>query len=160
MTAMPFRVDKSSELAATESATLRQLPSGRRVMLHVEGGQEAIAICSPTGAVEVRIALPDAGPVVSLGAARLEREAGEAVGIRCRTFEVSASESMQLTSEGTVGITGDAMQVTTDNDVRLNGRYVLLNCDNGDPAAMVQAAADEVASVAGSVVTDHCCSGG
>src|SRR5579859_547084 len=68
----------------TRPATERNLPSGRSVVVRVDGGKEELEVRSPNGDVEVRITLTDAGPVVSVRGARLELESPDAVSVNCR----------------------------------------------------------------------------
>ena len=106
----------------------RRLPSGRSVVVKVEGGREELEIRSPDGDVEVRIALTESGPVVSLRGGRLEMEAAENVAVRCRRFEVQTSEGTELNSSGDVQITSRELKVKTQNDIHMNGEVIRLNC--------------------------------
>ncbi len=114
--------------ALVEGASLeRRLPSGRSVVMRVEGGGEAVEIRSFKGDVEVRIVLTDAGPVVSLRGARLEVESPE-IAFRCRTFDVEASERVSLDSKGRMSLTADEARIATARDIDLNGAFIRLNC--------------------------------
>ena len=111
----------------TRPATERNLPSGRSVVVRVDGGKEELEVRSPDGDVEVRITLTDAGPVISLRGARLELEATDAVSVRCRQFEVNTSEGTTLASAGPVRIDGQELNVETEDDIRLKGKLIHLN---------------------------------
>jgi hypothetical protein len=111
-----------------ESSKERRLPSGRSVVVKLEGGREELEIRSPQGKVEVRITLTENGPVVSLRGARLEMEAADMVAVRCRRFEVQTTEGTDLTSSGDVQITGRELKVKTENDIHMNGEVIRLNC--------------------------------
>jgi hypothetical protein len=116
--------------ALSDSAALiqRQLPSGRSLALRASLSGEEIEIRSPQGELDLRITLTDAGPVVSLRAARLELDA-PAVAVRCQTFAVSASSEVSLSSGGALNLTADELRAKTEHDIHLNGAYVRLNCD-------------------------------
>jgi hypothetical protein len=99
------------------------LPSGRTVTVRADGGTEAIEIRSPGGEMELRIALTDRGPVLSLRGARLEIDAADAVAVNCRQFEVHAAEGVVLTAAGDVAI-------RSGGDTSIDGRLVKLNCQD------------------------------
>ena len=83
----------------------RPLTSGRSVVLRFEGARDELEVYSPTGDLELRIALTDAGPVLLLRAC--------AVALDCRSFEIHATEDVRLRAGG---------------DVHINGATVRLNC--------------------------------
>ena len=107
--------------------TEKSLPSGRSVVVRVDGGREELEVRSPQGDVEVRITLTDAGPVVCLRGARLELESPEAVAINCRKFEVNTQEGTALKSAGPVQIEGQELNVKTADDIRMKGKIIHLN---------------------------------
>jgi len=117
-----------SEQIKDDLAREHPLPSGRSVVVKVDGGREELEIRSPAGEVEVRIILTENGPVVNLRGARLEMEAIDAVALRCRRFEVQSTEGTELTSSGDVQITGRELKVRTERDIRMNGEVIRLNC--------------------------------
>src|SRR4051812_44908532 len=90
------------------------LPSGRSVVLRIVGTNEELEVRSPSGETELRVVLTDQGPVLRLSGVRLELEAAETVSVRCRNFEVDASEEMRVRTQG---------------DIHLNGDYIRLNCE-------------------------------
>jgi hypothetical protein len=109
----------------------RLLPSGRSVVVKVDGGCEELEIRSPEGAVELHIVLTETGPVVRLSGARLELSSPDAVAVHCRRFDIKTSEGTTLASDGTVEVNGREMRVQTTDDVHLDGRYIRLNCPKG-----------------------------
>jgi phage gp45-like len=120
----------SAENAAAVPSSVpaeKSLPSGRSVVVRVDGGREELEVRSPQGDVEVRITLTDAGPVVSLRGARLELESPDAVAVNCRKFEVNTQEGTELKSAGAVQIEANEMNVTTTDDIRLKGKIIHLN---------------------------------
>ena len=113
--------------APSMEPTEKSLPSGRSVVVRVDGGREELEVRSPSGDVEVRITLTEAGPVVSLRGARLELESPDAVAINCRKFEVNTTEGTELKSAGAVRIEGQEMNLRTEDDMRLKGKIIHLN---------------------------------
>jgi len=138
----------------------RRLPSGRSLVLRLgdpgdpERAGEEIEIRSARGDLELRITLTDAGPVVSLRAARLEVESPD-VAFRCRTFDVQTTGTLSLASEAEVRVAADEVRVETAHDIHLNGAFIRLNCTaDGEPPPedMVAVAA---AAAAAYVAHDH-----
>jgi hypothetical protein len=117
-----------SPIGSNELANAHSLPSGRSVVVKVDGGREELEIRSPSGEMEVRITLTESGPVVNLRGARLEMEATDAVALRCRRFEVQSTEGTELTSSGDVQITGRELKVRTERDIHMKGEVIRLNC--------------------------------
>jgi hypothetical protein len=111
----------------------RPLPSGRSVLLRIDGGHEELEVRSPEGGVELTVLLTADGPVVRLRGARLELEALDAIALRCRRLEVSASEGTHLHSGGEVRITGQEMRVRTQGDIHMDGDIIRLNCERAVP---------------------------
>lgn len=116
-----------TESANDDPVLKRSLPSGRSLVLRTEASGEEIEIRSARGELELRIALTDAGPVVTLREARLEVAAPELV-FRCRSFDVQASDSLNLRCEREVRIESDELRARTEHDIHLNGAYVRINC--------------------------------
>jgi hypothetical protein len=107
-------------VTATAETETRELPSGRSVVLRLDGREE-IEVRSPTGDVEVRIVLTESGPRVQLHAAQLELVSPEAIEVRCKRFAVDTSEGTELRSAGEI-------QVHAEQDVDVKGKLVKLNC--------------------------------
>ena len=149
----------ADRLGSAETGVVeRRLPSGRSVVLRIDGAGEEIEIRSARGEVDVRITLTDAGPVVSLRGARLELEAPD-VSVRCNTFDVHATETLSLSSERDVRIEADELRAKTEHDVHLNGAFIRLNCTADCPppeeiyAQMAQL--QEQAAVTGALCCDE-----
>jgi hypothetical protein len=98
------------------------------VVLKLAGAREAIEIRSPQGAVEVCIALTDAGAVVSLRGGRLEMDSPGAVVVNSRRFEVNTTEETALHTGGDLRLSGRQMRVRTQDDIHMNGGVIHLNC--------------------------------
>jgi hypothetical protein len=119
----PVLVEASHE----DSVVERRLPSGRSLVVRVDGAGEEIEIRSARGEMDVRITLTDAGPVIAVRGARLELESPD-VAVRCRTFDVHATEGLSLSSDRDVRIQADEVRAETKQDIHLNGAFIRLNC--------------------------------
>ncbi len=95
------------------------LPSGRSVEVDAAAGREAITVRAADGALELRIELTPAGPVVRLSAARLEIAAAD-VAVKCDTFAVDAAAGVRVSA--------GEFRVKTEESIHLNGATVRLNC--------------------------------
>lgn len=98
----------------------RPLASGRTLLLTpaTDTDNEQLQVVSPSGEVEVEIALTAEGPVVRVSGADLR---------------LSSSRSIDLESAGPVRIRGSELRVRTEKSVHLNGETILLNCDENAP---------------------------
>ena len=105
----------------------RLLPSGRSVVLHVDGAHEAIELRSPEGEVEVSIVMTESGPVVKLKGARLELEAPDSLSVRCRHLDLQATESARLRSDGELHLDAQEGWIETRDDIHINGKIIRLN---------------------------------
>jgi hypothetical protein len=103
------------------------LPRGRTLVLRIGSAGEDIEIRSAAGEIELRIALTDAGPVVSLRGARVEVDAAD-VAFRCRDFDVQASGAARLASAGEMRLEAGEIRAETKHDIHLNGAFIRLNC--------------------------------
>jgi hypothetical protein len=112
----------------TDLSPVSTLPSGRSVCVTTDDQREQIEVRSPQGEVEVRIVMTEDGPVLSLRGARLEIDSTDSVALRCKRFEVQASEGIALQG-GDVDVrsTGDIHTQSTGQTF-IDGDYVNLNC--------------------------------
>jgi hypothetical protein len=107
------------------------LPSGRTVLVRVDGRGEAIEVRSATGEMELRIALTDQGPVLSLRGARLEIDAADTVAVNCRRFEVRTTGGVMLDAAGDIALrSGAETQLRSAGDTYIDGQMVKLNCQD------------------------------
>lgn len=89
---------------------------------------EQIEVINPTGDVQVRIVLHDDTPVVTLTGARLELDSPDTVRVNTRIFEVRASESVDVRSEGTVEVSSKKeMRLFADEDLTARAPCIWLN---------------------------------
>jgi hypothetical protein len=110
------------------------LPSGRIVIVQADGGTEAIEVRSPAGQVELRIALTDQGPVLSLRGVRLEIDSTDSVAVNCRRFSLRTTESLSLDAAGDLALrSGQEMHLQSAGDTSIDGKLLKLNCkDRGE----------------------------
>ena len=133
------------------------LPSGRTVVIRADGRGEAIEVRSAAGEMELRIALTDQGPVLSLRGARLEIDAADTVAVNCRQFEVRTTGGVMFDAAGDIALrSGAATHLRSAGDTNIDGQLVKLNCqDRGEypdaPAPEALPAPPPVAS------HDNCC---
>jgi hypothetical protein len=125
----PLVVAESPRVAASEQEFSAIAPeSGRRVTLLLGMDGEELEICSPEGALELRVLLTPTGPVLRLEAARIEVQAPEEFRVACGEFHVAAERRLRLQAGEDVQIAAERMQVRTRDDIRMNGSFVRLNC--------------------------------
>ena len=111
-----------------DGASGRVLPSGRSLVVRSDDRHEEIEVRSPDGAMEIRIAFTDRGPVLSLRGVRLEIDAASSIGVKCRDLVVSAAEKIHL-SAGNLGLRSSGeIRVKSDAQTFIDGDYVNLNC--------------------------------
>lgn len=99
----------------------RALPSGRTVVVKADGRGEVIEVRSSGGEVELRIALTNDGPVLSLSGARLEINATDTVALNCRHLAVRATEGVSMEAGGDIAL-------KSAGDTFIDGKLVKLNC--------------------------------
>ncbi len=125
------------------------LPSGRTVVIEADGRGEAIEVRSAAGEMELRIALTDRGPVLSLRGARLEIDAADTVAVNCRQFAVRAADGVVLDAAGGIALTSGAeTHLRSAGDTYIDGQMVKLNCQDrvgypDDPAPAALPAAEQ-----------------
>lgn len=124
----PTLVKTDAGSDAPELSVPTRLPSGRHVVVRVDGGVEGIEVRSPTGEVEVRIALTPEGPVVRLSGARLELDAIESVSIKSKSIELQAESKVSIASGEDVRIeAAREVWIEADDDLVARGKVIHLN---------------------------------
>ena len=104
------------------------LAHGRRLTVDSVGGEQVVEIRGASGAVELRVKITDEGPVLLVEAVRIALKAADAVDIDCTRFRVSASQSIELASQGPVQVTGGAdVGVNANGEVHVKGEMIYLN---------------------------------
>lgn len=108
--------------------TSRGLKHGRRVVIRNGPQGETVQVRSPSGDVEVEIRITEDGPVVRLSGARVELEASESIDLRCKRFEVEATEDVTVTSGGKLTLSSqDDLDVEAGGDYRCTAEVIWLN---------------------------------
>ncbi|MFA6045532.1 MAG: hypothetical protein WC718_11150 [Phycisphaerales bacterium] len=122
---------KTGEIAA---AGVAHLPSGRTVFTSAEGGREQIEIRSATGDLELRIALTPEGPVLQLRGVRLEIDSTDTVAVRCKDFEITATDSIRMSAAKDVALdAAGELRVKSLGQTHVDGEMIHLN--SGDRSA-------------------------
>jgi hypothetical protein len=104
------------------------LAHGRRLTVDSAGGEQVVEIRGASGAVELRVKITEEGPVLLVEAVRIALKAADAVDIDCTRFRVSASQSIELASQGPVQVTGGAdVGVNASGEVHVKGEMIYLN---------------------------------
>lgn len=104
------------------------LPSGRTVTASAGTSGEQIEIRSAGGDLELRIALTPAGPVLQLRGVKLEIDSTDSVAVRCKDFEIAASESVRLTASKDVELRAQGeLKVKTQGQMHIDGEVINLN---------------------------------
>ena len=120
----------NSALQAVEGSRGQiDLDGGRSVaVVSRDGTDEYVEIRASNGRVELSIKMTEEGPVLQLDGVRLSVNAAESIDMKCKKFSVDASESVELTSEGSLDVSSeDEMTVRSTADVRVRGRIIYLN---------------------------------
>ena len=111
MAAHTLELDNSRTLTVTPSS------EGELVEIHANGGQ-----------LELRIRLTPEGPVLQMESVRISLKAAENVDVNCKNFEVRASESVDMHSDGGMQLSGTAdVKVNAAGDVIVKGTMIYLN---------------------------------
>jgi hypothetical protein len=104
------------------------LAHGRRLTVDATGGDQVVEIRGASGAVELRLKITEEGPVLLVEAVRIALKAADAVDVDCTRFRVSASQSIELASQGPVQVTGGAdVGVNATGEVHVKGEMIYLN---------------------------------
>lgn len=126
----PVSISKvDSQQDAVVSSQSHALPSGRSVVVRVDGDQEKLEVRNSEGLVEVEVTLTEQGPRVRLIGAQLQIESPDSISLKCKQFAVEATERLKLESQAGVEINGQEMRVKTQDDIHMNGAMIRLNCD-------------------------------
>ncbi|MEO8551466.1 MAG: hypothetical protein ABI678_15920 [Kofleriaceae bacterium] len=95
------------------------LQNGRRLVVGEANGNQLVEIRSDSGAVEVRIELTEAGPVLRMEAVKLSLKAEQSIELESRKVAIKAGE-VTIESEDTV-------EVDAGGEVRVAGKMIYLN---------------------------------
>ncbi|HEU0120083.1 MAG TPA: hypothetical protein VFQ91_06120 [Bryobacteraceae bacterium] len=86
---------------------------------------ELVEIRSSEGQVELRIRLTPEGPVLQMQSVRLSLRAAESVDVSCKNFEVRATESVDVHSDGGMQLSGNAdVKLDSAGNVIVKGEMI------------------------------------
>jgi hypothetical protein len=117
-------------MAAADSAQPQelQLRQGRTLTLDSAGDDGLVEIRGPSGTLELRIRLTDAGPVLEVETLRLSLRAAESIDIEAKELNVSTERSLGLSSGGDIKLSGKAdVRVDAEGEVHVTGEMIYLN---------------------------------
>jgi hypothetical protein len=104
------------------------LDHGRAVLVLDDEGTRNVEIRDAGGGLMLRVRMTPEGPVVQLEAARLELVAKHDVAVRCERFEVDASQSAVIKSQGALHLeSAEPLTVHSDGDVKVSAATIWLN---------------------------------
>ncbi len=127
--------DPKAKLVAAHAADEAQaeprqvyLRDGRTLTVSETGPDQLVEIRAASGALELRIQLTEAGPILQMEAVRLQLRASEAVEIASKRIELTATEGLGLTAGGEIQLAAEAdVKVDAKGEVRINGAMIYLN---------------------------------
>jgi hypothetical protein len=89
---------------------------------------DLVEIRGSEGQIELRVKLTPEGPVLLMESVRLSLKAAESVSVECKTFEVRATEVVDVHSDGGMQLSGQAdVRVNANGDVIVVGEKIYLN---------------------------------
>jgi hypothetical protein len=101
------------------AAITLDLQRGRSLVVEADGVDDLVELRAPSGALEIRLRITDAGPVLELESVRLALRAAEAIDVQAPEFNVAAGE---------ITLTGQAdVRVDAGGDVHVTGETIRLN---------------------------------
>ncbi len=107
----------SLDLQNDRTLTVTPSEEGDLVEIHAAGGQ-----------LELRIRITPEGPVLQMESVRLSLNASKSVDVNCGTFEVRATDSVDIHTDGTMQLSGKAdVKVDAAGNVIVKGEMIYLN---------------------------------
>ena len=104
------------------------LAHGRRLTVDSTSGEQVVEIRGASGGIELRVKITEEGPVLLVEGVKIALKAAEAVEVDCTRFRVTASQSIDLASQGPVQVTGGAdVGVNATGEVHVKGEMIHLN---------------------------------
>jgi hypothetical protein len=91
-------------------ATL-ELQRGRTLLVEPTGDDDLVEIRAPSGTVEIRIRITDAGPVLELESVRLALRAREAIDLEADQITLSGKADVRVDAGGDVVVTGETIRL-------------------------------------------------
>ncbi|MBM3760575.1 MAG: hypothetical protein FJW36_10055 [Acidobacteria bacterium] len=104
------------------------LQNSRTITVTPADGHDLIEIHGNGGQLELRVKLTPEGPILQMESIRLNLKSSEVVSVECKTFEVRASEGVDVHSDGGMQLSGQAdVRVNANGDVIVTGEKIFLN---------------------------------
>ncbi len=105
-----------------------ELQNAKTLTVTPEEGHDLVEIHGAGGQIELRIKMTPEGPVLQMESVRLSLRAAETVDVSCKNFDVRASESVDVHSDGGMQLSGVAdVRVNANGDVIVKGAMIHLN---------------------------------
>lgn len=104
------------------------LAHGHLLTVNSAGAEQLVEIRGSTGIVELRVKITEDGPVLLVEGVRISLKAAEAVDVDCPRFSVTASQSIEMTSQGAIQVSGGGdVCVNAEGEVHVKGEMIYLN---------------------------------
>jgi len=104
------------------------LQNSRTITVTPAEDHDLIEIHGNGGQVELRVKLTPEGPILQMESIRLSLKSSEAVSVECKTFEVRATDGVDVHSDSGMQLSGQAdVRVNANGDVIVTGEKILLN---------------------------------
>jgi hypothetical protein len=113
-----------------EGDLVRELPlrGERTLRLIRSGADELVEVRAASGLLELRLRMTPEGPVLQMESVRISLSATEAVDVKCKSFTVDATDSLDLHSGGGMRVSGEAdVRVDASGEVHVKGKMIHLN---------------------------------
>lgn len=105
-----------------------ELANGRTVTVEAGSDGETVEFRAAGGDVELRIRMTEDGPVVQLSGAKVEITAAESIQMKCKEFEVQASDKLSLQSKDELSVTSSGkMHIESEDENVIKGKMIYLN---------------------------------
>ena len=116
------------ETDAAGSPDTLGLAHGRMLTVNSANGEQIVEIRGSSGLIELRVKITEEGPVLLLEGVRISLSAAETVDVACKQFNVNASQSIEMKSQGGIQVSGEGdVRVQANGEVRVKGEMIYLN---------------------------------
>jgi len=104
------------------------LDLGRSLAVNRDGAHQVVELRDASGQLELRVKLTAEGPVLVLDGVKVQVNSAESFSVKCKEFNVEASESTVIASKGELKITSEGeMDLNSPEDIRVRGKIIWLN---------------------------------
>lgn len=110
------------------AAQTLELQNAKTLTVTPAADHDLIEIHGAGGLMELRIKVTPEGAILQMESVRLSLKSAETVDVSCKTFEVRASEGIDIHSDGGMQLSGQAdVRVNANGDVIVTGEKIFLN---------------------------------